>query len=330
MKAAVCQGYGPPEVVVIQERETPLPKPDEVRIKARVTTVTSGDFRVRSLEVPAGFGLLSRLALGVLKPRQPVLGSEVAGVVDAVGKDVTSFKVGDPVIAFSDVRMGCHAEYLCIKADGVLAHKPEQLSWEEAAALSFGGTTGLVFLRKAKIASGERVLVNGASGAVGTACVQLARHFGAEVTGVCSAANAELLRSLGAARVIDYTREDFSQNGQTYDVIVDTVGTAPYARSRGSLAAGGRLLLIFATLGEALRSPWVSLTSKAKVIGGVALGRAEDLRFLADLARAGEFKPVVDRSYPFEQIVEAHRYVAAGHKRGSVVVTFGEGAATAR
>jgi NADPH:quinone reductase-like Zn-dependent oxidoreductase len=276
---------------------------------------------VRSLNVPAGFGLIIRLVFGFSKPKQPILGSELAGVIESVGKDVSKFKVGDPVFAFSDAAMGCYAEYKCMPEDGAVALKPVNLTFYEAAALSFGGTTALDFFRRGKLQRGEKVLVNGASGGVGTAAVQLARHFGADVTGVCSTANLELVRSLGAGHVIDYTKEDFTQNGETYDIIVDTVGTAPFSLSKASLKEGGRLLMVLAGLPDMLQIPWVSMTSSKKVIAGPATGRAEDLRFLAGLAEAGEFKPVIDRRYPFERIAEAHRYVDTGRKKGNVVIT---------
>jgi NADPH:quinone reductase-like Zn-dependent oxidoreductase len=320
MRAAVYERYGPPEVVELREIETPEPKDDEVLIKVRATTVTRADHRMRAFDVPTGFGPLMRLALGVRGPRQRVLGSELAGDVVAVGERVRSFKVGDPVFAFPDLGLRCHAEYRCMPESGAVVPKPSNLTYEQAAALSFAGTAALGFLRQAKIERGETVLVNGASGAVGTACVRLARHLGAEVTGVCSTANVGLVRSVGAAHVIDYTAEDFTRSGRTYDVIVDTVGTAPLSRSRASLSERGRLVLILATLPQMLGSPWASLTSKKKVIV-VGAGRADDLRSLARLAETGEFTPVIDRSYPFERIVEAHRYVDTGHKRGSVVIT---------
>lgn len=207
--------------------------------------------------------------------------------------------------------------------DGAVALKPANLTFDEAAALSFGGMTALDFFNRAKLQRGERVLINGASGGVGTAAVQLARHFGADVTGVCSTANVELVRSLGASHVIDYTKEDFTQNGETYDVIVDTVGTAPFPRSKASLKEGGRLLMVLAGLPDMLQIPWVSMTSGKKVIAGPAATRTEDLRFLAKLAETGEFKPVIDRRYPFEQIAEAHRYVDTGRKKGNVIITLG-------
>ncbi|HAL55603.1 MAG TPA: NAD(P)-dependent alcohol dehydrogenase [Bacteroidetes bacterium] len=321
MKAIVYERYGPPEVLVLKEVEKPTPKDHEVLIRIHATTVTSGDWRVRSLNVPPGFGLLSRLFFGVSRPRQPILGTELAGEIESVGNDVSKFKVGDHVFAFCGAGMGCYAEYRCIAEDGALALKPRNLTFDEAAALSFGGTTALNFLRRGKLRSGERVLVNGASGGVGTAAIQLARHFGADITGVCSTTNVELVKSLGATYVIDYTKEDFTQNGETYDLIVDTVGTAPFSRCRDSLKEAGRLLLVLGGLPDLLQIPWVSMTSSKKIIGGPASERAEDLRFLAELAQSGEFRPVIDRRYPFEQIVEAHRYVDTGRKRGNVVIT---------
>jgi NADPH:quinone reductase-like Zn-dependent oxidoreductase len=324
MKVAAYERYGPPDVVQLIEVEKPTPKVGEVLIRVRATTVSSGDWRVRSLDVPAGFKLLSRLFLGYSKPRQPILGTELAGTIEAVGAGVKKFKVGDDVFAFSGVRMGCHAEYKCMPEDGRVVPKPKNLSYDEAAALSFGGTTALSYFRRAKLQRGETVLINGASGAVGVALVQLARHFGAEVTAVCSGANAELVRSLGATRVIDYTKEDFTRSGESYDVIADTAGTAPFSRCQGSLKNGGRLLLILAGLGETLRAPWISLWGDKRVIAGPAAEDADDLRLLAELSSANEFRPIIDRRYPFDQIVEAHRYVDTGRKRGSVVVTLGE------
>jgi len=321
MKAIVYERYGPPEVLELQELATPTPKNNEVLIRTHATTVTAGDCRVRSLRMPVGFGLIARLVLGVSKPRQPILGSELAGTVESVGKDVRTFKVGDEVFAFTGARLGCHAEYKCIPEAGAVALKPASLTFDEAAAMSSGGTTALDFLRRGKLRSGEKVVVNGASGGVGTAAVQLAKHFGAEVTGVCSTANVELVRSLGANQVIDYTKQDFTENGETYDVIVDTAGTAPFSRSKASLKENGRLLLVLGGLPDLLQVPWVSLTSGKRVIAGPAAWRAEDLRFLAQLAEAGEFKPVIDRRYPFEQITEAHRYVDTGRKKGNVIVT---------
>jgi NADPH:quinone reductase-like Zn-dependent oxidoreductase len=321
MKAVVYGGYGPPDVLQLSDVDKPTPKANEVLIRIHATTVTSADWRVRSLTVPAGFRIMMRLVFGVTKPRQRILGSELAGEIEAVGKDVAEFQVGDQVFGIDGAGLGCYAEYTCMPQDGALALKPSGLDYGEAAALSFGGTTALDFLRRGKMQSGEHVLVNGASGGVGTAVVQLARHFGADVTGVCSTANVELVRSLGAAHVVDYTKEDFTRNGETYDIIVDTAGTAPYSRCKHSLRKDGRLLLVLAGLPQMLQIPWVSLTTTRKVVAGPAAERAEDLRFLAQLAEAGEFRPVIDRRYPLEQIVDAHRYVDTGRKRGNVAIT---------
>ena len=324
MKAVVVERYGPPEVLRIIERPIPTPKDDEILIRINATTVTSGDWRIRSQTVPTGFGLIMRLVFGLRKPRQPILGSELAGVVAAIGRDVTRFKVGERVFAFSDVRLGCHAEYIVLPQDGMVVATAPALTDETAAALCFGGTTALDFLRRGKVQRGDKVLVNGASGAVGTAVVQLARHFGTEVTGVCSGANMDLVGSLGAAHVIDYTQADFTRNGQTYDLIVDTVGTAPLSRCRRSLKDGGRLLLVLAGLPDMLRGLWVSMTSRHTVIAGPAGVKRDDLLTLAALAEAGAFRPVIDRIYPFDQIVEAHRYVDTGRKKGNVIISVGD------
>ncbi|HEX8253626.1 MAG TPA: NAD(P)-dependent alcohol dehydrogenase, partial [Thermoanaerobaculia bacterium] len=307
MKAVVYQQYGGPDVLRFAEVATPVPGAGEVLIKIHATTVTSADWRVRSLDVPRGFGLLSRLARGITGPRQPILGTELSGIVTSVGSAVAKFKPGDAVFAFPGVRMGCHAEYRCLSQDAAIALKPTNLGHAEAAALLFGGTTVLHFLRAAKLGAGHHVLVNGASGAVGTAAIQLAKHFRAEVTAVCSGGNAALVKSLGADYVIDYTEEDFTRNGRLYDVIIDTAGTAPFARSKGSLRHDGKLLVVLGGLRDLLSIPWIALTDSRKVIGGTATASAEDLRFLADLAERGELKPVIDRSYRFEDIVEAHR-----------------------
>jgi|SRR5688572_2847284 len=323
MRAAVYDRYGPPEVVQLREIPKPTPQANEVLIEVRATTVGAGDWRGRTLDMPAGFGLMGRLFFGISRPRQPILGSELAGRVESVGKEVTRFKAGDEVFAFTGGRLGCHAEYKCFPQDEGVAQKPANLTWDEAAAMSSGGTTALHFLKKGNLRKGEKVLVNGASGGVGTAAVQLARHFGADVTGVCSAGNAELARSLGARRVIDYTQEDFTTNGETYDVIVDTAGTAPFSRSKDSLKEGGRLLLVLSGLADLLLVPWVSMTSSRKVIAGPATWCTEDLEFLAGLARAGEFRPVIDRRYPFGKIADAHRYVETGRKKGNVIITVG-------
>lgn len=323
MKAFIYKRYGPPEVLEMSDVPKPIPRDHELLIRVRAATVSAADWRVRSLQMPPGFGFLGRLVLGIRVPRQPILGTELAGDVEAVGKAVTSFKVGDQVFAFPGGGMGAYVEYKCMPANGAVAIKPSNLSHEQAAALSFGGSTMLDFFRRGALRSGERVLVNGASGAVGTAAVQLAKHFGAHVTGVCSTANLHLVRSIGADLVIDYTKHDFAKSGERYDVIVDTVGTAPFARSGTSLSSGGRLLLVLASLPELLRAPWHTMTSGKIVVAGPAAERNEYLHQLAELAASGNFLPVIDRCYSFEQMVAAHRYVDQGHKRGNVVITLG-------
>ncbi|MEM8557131.1 MAG: NAD(P)-dependent alcohol dehydrogenase [Bacteroidota bacterium] len=320
-RAAVATAYGSPEVVRIQAVPTPQPGPDEVLVRVHATTVTSGDWRVRSLTVPPGFGLAVRLMFGLRKLRQPILGSELAGTVAAVGANVTRFQVGDAVVAYSDSKLGAHAEYVAVAADGAIAPKPTVLSWEEAAALSFGGTTALHFFRLGDLQPGERLLVNGASGSVGTAAVQIAKHRGAYVTGVCSTRNADLVRSLGADAVIDYTERDFTDGGERYDLVMDTAGTAPFARSRLVLNEGGRLLQVLGGLSDMLRAPLIGWTTNQRLIAGNAAGTADYQRELVALAEAGAYRPVIDRVVPFEDIVEAHRHVDRGRKRGSVVVT---------
>ncbi len=320
MKAAICTQYGSPDVLQLKNVEKPIPKRDEVLIKVYVATVTSGDCRVRALNVPLGFNFIMRSVLGFSKPRQPILGSELAGVVEAIGKDVSKFKVGDAVFAFSDMAMGCYAEFKCISQNSAIALKPSNLSFEESAALSFGGTTTLSFLRRAKIQLNDKVLVIGASGCVGTAAVQLAKYFGAVVTGVCSTANIPLVKSLGAWDVIDYTREDFGVNNEQYDIIIDAVGGAPFERYEASLKDGGRVLMLVAGLPDMLYAPWIAMTSNKKLIAGPVAFSADDIRFLADLAQAGNLISVIDKRFPFEQIVEAHRYVDTGRKKGNVVL----------
>ncbi len=319
MRAVVFDHFGPPEVLQLKELPKPTPRDKEILVRVRATTVTAADWRCRSKIVPPGFGLMAGFVLGFSKPKFPILGTQLSGEIEAVGTGVTKFKVGDAVFAYSALTMGCHVEYRCLPEDGAVVLKPPSLSHEEAASLSFGGTTALGFYRKAGIKAGDRVLVNGASGDVGTAAVQLGRHFGAVVTGVCSTANVALVKSLGASAVIDYTREDFTKSGQTWDLIVDTAGTAPWARSRGSLADGGRLLLVLGSVPDMLRTPWVALTSRKRLIPS-GPWTVDDLRLLADLAASGKYRPVIDRSYPLDRIVEAHRYVDAGHKRGNVVI----------
>jgi NADPH:quinone reductase-like Zn-dependent oxidoreductase len=318
MKAAVYRRYGPPDVVRIEELPRPDPKANELLVKVRATTVSAGDARLRSAHVPPGFGVLMRLAFGIFGPRKPILGWEFAGDVAAVGPSVSRFATGDRVFG---VRMGSHAEFVLATETGT-APLPRTLTYEDAASLVFGGMTSLFYLRdKARIQLGERVLINGASGAVGTAAVQLAKHFGATVTGVCSAANAKLVTSLGAARVIDYATDDFSEAGDTYDIILDAVGNCPFSRCERALAPGGRLLLVVASLGEMLGGMLRPSRAGRKVLTGVGAPRVEDLMILAELAVSGAFKPVIDRTYALARIADAHAYVDTGHKKGNVVLT---------
>ena len=322
MKAAVYKSYGPPSVVALAEVPMPQPKAHEVLIRIHASTVSSADWRARSLVMPAGFGWMARPVFGIFGPRQPILGTELAGEIVAIGKDVTRFKAGDLVFAYTGARYGSHAEYRVMSEHGLVMHKPANLSFGEAAALSFGGTTALHFLKaKGGIKTGDTVLIIGASGCVGSAAVQLAKHFGATVTGVCSTANLALVRKIGADAVIDYTVQDFTSTSQTFDIILDTTGTAPYSRCGHLLKPGGRLLIVHGTLAQTIGIGGPSRSSGHRSIGGVAKVTVGDLRQLADLALAGIFRPVIDRSYPLENVAEAHAYVDQGHKRGSVVLT---------
>lgn len=324
MKAIVYTEYGPPDVLKLQEIEKPVPKDDEVLIRVHASTVNAGDANMRGFVfVPPGFGLLARLMFGVSKPRIPILGTELAGEVEAVGKDVTLFKVGDPVFGIGSDRMGAYAEYACRPERGALAIKPVNLTYEEAAAIPFGAGAALYFLRDAaKVKAGQKVLINGASGSVGTYSVQLAKHYGAEVTGVCSTAKAELVRSLGADHVIDYTKEDFRHNGQTYDVIVDiVVGKVSFAACKGSLTEKGLYLAVAGGPREMLQMVWTSLSGGRKVLAGTPGENRDNMETMKKLAEAGVLKPVIDRRFPLEQTAEAHRYVDQGHKKGNVVIT---------
>jgi NADPH:quinone reductase-like Zn-dependent oxidoreductase len=322
MKAAVVRRYGPPDVVKIEEIPKPVPAPDEVLIRVRATTVSSGDWRLRTANVPRGMGPLVRLAVGFTGPRQGVLGAEIAGDVEAVGSAVTRFHVGDRVFAMTGTSLGGHAEYRAMRETAAIAAIPPALSYEQAAALSFGGTTALYYLRdRAKLRAGERVLINGASGAVGSAAVQLARHIGAEVTGVCSGANTELVRSIGATHVIDHTQQDFTRGAETWDVILDTVGNLSFATCERVLAPGGRLGLVVGDLFQLIGASVRPNRSGRTVIAGITPERAEDLRTLAELAAAGAYTPVIDRTYPFDRIAEAHAHVESHRKKGSVVIT---------
>jgi NADPH:quinone reductase-like Zn-dependent oxidoreductase len=319
MKAAVYRRYGPPAVVAIEQVAKPVPRENEVLIRVRATTVSSADWRLRSLEMPKGFGPIARPVFGLFGPRKRILGTELSGDVEAVGKSVTRFRIGDTVFAFPGSKLGAHAEYRVMPEDGRIAQKPSTLSYNEAAAISFGGSTALHFLRDvAKLQAGESVLILGASGAVGSAAVQLARHAGAKVTGVCSAANADIVRSIGADHVIDYVKQNLHDAGMRYDVIVDCVAATTYKTHGDLLNPGGRLLLVLSSLKELL-----SAGAKAggkKVFAGPAPENPEHLAYLGKLCEQGAFKPLIDSVFSFEDIVHAHARVDSGRKRGSVVV----------
>lgn len=317
MKAICYNKYGPPEVLYLNEIEKPAPGDKEILVKIYATAVCSGDIRMRKADPFA-----VRLMLGLIRPGKKVLGVVFAGVIEAIGKDVSLFKTGDQVYGSTFLSFGAYVEYKCLPEDGIIALKPDCLTFEEAAAIPFGAITALHFLRKAKIQNGQKVLIYGASGAVGTAAVQLARYFGAEVTAVCSTGNLEIVRSLGADYVIDYTKEDFSNAGKLYDIVFDTVGKSPFSGSLKSLKKTGYYLrVVHMSLYPVIAGLWVSLAANKKVIGGVASGKAADLIFLNNLIEEGQLKPVIDRIFPLEQIVEAHRYVEKGHKRGNVAIT---------
>jgi NADPH:quinone reductase-like Zn-dependent oxidoreductase len=324
MKAFVCTRYGPPGVLRLDDVAQPAPAADELRVRVRATSVTAADYRIRGLQVPFGFGLPMRLMLGFTKPRIPVLGMNFSGVVERVGAEVTRFRPGDPVFGTTGMRFGACAEYLCIAQDGLVAKIPANRTDEEAAAFPFGALTANYFLRtKGDVRSGRHVLIYGASGAVGTAAVQLAKHFGATVTGVCGTSNLELVRALGADRVVDYTREDFTAHGGAYDIIFDTVGKAPLARSLEVLKPDGRLLLASAGLPQYARLLWNAMTGGKRAIAGMATENKDDFDALTRLFAAGKLNPVIDRSYPFASLPEAHAYAEQGHKKGNVVNTFG-------
>ncbi|MBL7924066.1 MAG: NAD(P)-dependent alcohol dehydrogenase [Bacteroidia bacterium] len=315
MKAAVYTRYGAPEVLRMNEVDMPVPGDREILLRIKATAVNSGDVRLRKADPFA-----VRLFFGLRKPKLHVLGSVFSGEVVDTGKEVTRFKRGDQVFGHTDMRFGAYAEYLSVPEDGSLALKPAALSHTEAAVIPFGGVTAWHFLKKVVLKPGQKVLVVGASGAVGSAAVQLAKAHGARVTAVSSSANFDLVKSIGADKVIDYTQEDFTLNGERYDLIFDAVNTIPVFRSAGSLTKNGTMILSAAGLPEMLKGLWISLSSGRKVWTGIISHQASDIAFLKDLVQAGKYKPVIDRTYPLSEMAAAHAYVEKGHKKGNVAI----------
>jgi NADPH:quinone reductase-like Zn-dependent oxidoreductase len=315
MKAIVYTAYGPPEVLQLEEVEKPIPNDNEILVKISATAVNSGDWRLRKADP---FGV--RLFFGLMKPKIHILGGVLSGEIEKIGKDVTRFNVGDEVFGSTDMRFGAYAEYICLRQTGALALKPISITHIEAAVIPFGGATALYFIKKANILSGQKVLINGASGAVGSAAVQIAKHFGANVTGMCSTVNIDLVKSLGADKVIDYTKEDFTKNGETYDVIFDTVKKLPFADCLRSLNMNGILILSAAGLSDMMKGWWVSMTNGKKVMSGVIIQSADNIAFLKKLVETGKLRAIIDRTYLLAQIAEAHTYVEKGHKKGNVAI----------
>jgi 2-desacetyl-2-hydroxyethyl bacteriochlorophyllide A dehydrogenase len=315
MKAVIFTQYGSPQVLQIKEVTKPTPKDNEILLSVKATAVNSGDWRLRKADPFA-----VRFIFGLIKPKINILGSVFSGEVESVGIDVKDFKVGDSVFGHTDMRFGAYAEYICVPEKGSIAIKPVNISHKEAAVIPFGGVTALHFLKKATIQPGQKVLIVGASGAVGSAAVQLAKSYGAEVTAVCSTANITLVKSIGADKVIDYTKEDFTRNGETYDVIFDTVNSISVSRSLRSLAKRGLMILSAAGLPEMLQGLWFSATSNKKILTGVIKHSAEDILFLKKLTENGKYKPLIDKTYLLEQIADAHAYAEKGHKKGNVAI----------
>jgi len=324
VKAVLHTHYGSPDLLELREVDKPVPKENQVLIAIHATTVSTGDCNVRNFTfVTKSMRPIAKLMFGIGKPwKERILGTELAGEVEGAGQDVTRFKTGDRVVASTAMAGGGHAQYACLPEAGAVVIKPDSLSWEEAVAIPFGANTALYFLRNlGKIRAGQELLIIGASGAIGSAGVQLAKHFGAKVTGVCSGANVELVKTLGADTVIDYTRDDFTKNGKTYDMIFDVVGATTFDRCKHSLKPNGVFLQNIIELTDVVRALRTSITGGKKIKGGVAIGNRENMTLIAELAAAGTLRPVIDRSYPLERIAEAFKYVEQGHKKGNVVIT---------
>jgi NADPH:quinone reductase-like Zn-dependent oxidoreductase len=315
MKAIVFTQYGSPEVLQLKEVAKPVPKENEILLRIKATAVNSGDVRLRKADPFA-----VRFFFGLLKPRINILGSVFSGEVESVGNQVKLFKVGDQVFGHTNMSFGAYAEYICLPEDGSLALKPATISHKEAAVIPFGGVSALHFIKQAMIKPNQKVLIVGASGAVGSAGVQLAKSYGATVTGVCSTANIELVKSIGADKVIDYTKEDFTQNGEIYDVIFDAVNTISVPRSLNSVAQDGIMILSAAGTTQMFQGLWVSLSTKRKVLKGLIRHKAEDIIFLRELVEAMKFRPIIDKTFTLEQMDKAHAYVELGHKKGNVAI----------
>jgi NADPH:quinone reductase-like Zn-dependent oxidoreductase len=324
LKAILHTHYGPPDLLQLEDVRTPTPKANEILIVIHATTVSTADCNIRNFTfVTRSMRPIARLMFGIRKPWKPrVLGTELAGEVQQVGKDVTRFKAGDRVVASPGAAGGGHAEYACLPETGAVAIIPPSLSWEQAVAIPFGANTALYFLRDlGKIGPGQDLLIVGASGAIGSAGVQLGKHFGATVTGVCSGANVQLVKALGADSVTDYTREDFTKSGHTFDLIFDVVGATTFDRCQSSLKPNGVFLQNIMELSDIVRVLWTAITGGKKIKGGVAIGNMANMGLITGFAEAGTLKPVIDRSYPLERIAEAFKYVEHGHKKGNVVIT---------
>ena len=327
MKAIVWTNYGSPDVLQLQEVEEPTPRDNEVLIKIHAATASTPDSEFRRLKLPLFFAFFLRLYLGLTKPtRRTILGTEFAGEIVSVGKEVTSYQQGDQVFGYTGLDMGTYAEYMCLPDKpsalaSVMTKKPANLTYEEAAAVPFGGLEALHSLRQANIESRQKVLIVGAGGSIGTYAVQLAKHYGAEVTGVDHTVKLDMLRSIGADHVIDYTKEDFTKNGQTYDVILDTINKSPFSRSLRSLTENGTYLNANPGLLGRVRMRWPAKNSSKRVITWTAGYTVDNLLAVKELIESGTIRPIIDRTYPLEQIAEAHRYVDSGHKKGNVVIT---------
>jgi NADPH:quinone reductase-like Zn-dependent oxidoreductase len=321
MKASVFERYGGPNVLQFKDLPKPVPKDDEVLIKIHATSLIAGDCELVAFDFPAWFWLPLRLYTGLFKPsRIKVAGQELAGVIEAVGSQVTRFKVGDPVFASSGPRFSAHADYICLHESGAVALKPPEISFAEAAVIPTGGLNALHFIRKAQIKPGEKVLIVGAAGNLGNYAVQLAKHYGAVVTAVDTRAKFDFLRSLGADHLIDFTTDDFTKSGKKYDIILDIIGKSPFRRSVKTLRPKGRYILANPRINQMLRGVWASKTSDKKVLFQFAPYRTEDMTFLADLVVAGDIKPAIDRTFPFGEITDAHKYVGAKLHKGNVAI----------